>query len=186
MATKENVNDLVASFNDLLFNRAKKCNVLKTKKYAKINATKTSKYEDWFNAHSHDKRNAFNKARKRYKDNKSEENVTLLKLMGKEYKTIINKCKAVLRQQFVADLKEKESNDPKAFWEIIHKNTKQVNTGNVTIYEFLQHFSELNSTEENEPVFECNMNRTQMSSSVTNAFSESDTLNLPIYNAEVT
>ena len=90
MATKENVNDLVASFNDLLFNRAKKRNVLKTKKYAKINATKTSKYEDWFNADSHDKRNAFNKARKRYKDNKSEENVTLLKLMGKEYKTIIN------------------------------------------------------------------------------------------------
>ena len=92
----------------------------------------------------------------------------------------------MLRQQFVADLKEKEYNDPKAFWEIIHKNTKQVNTGNVTIYEFLQHFSELNSTEENEPVFECNMNGTQMSSSVTNAFSESDTLNLPISNAEVT
>ena len=38
---------------------------------------------------------------------------------------------------FVADLKEKESNDPKAFWEIINKNTKQVNTGNVTIDEFL-------------------------------------------------
>ena len=111
--------------------------MLKTKKSAKINATKTSKYKDWFNADCLDKRNAFNRARKRYKYNKREENLKLLKLMGKEYKTIINKCKAVHRQVFVADLKEKESNDPKAFWEIIHKNTKQVNTGNVTIDEFL-------------------------------------------------
>ena len=73
----------------------------------------------------------------------------LLNLLRKEYKTIINKCKTVHRQNFVADLKEKEYNDPKAFWEIIDKNTKQVNTGNVTIGEFLEHFSELNSTEQN-------------------------------------
>ena len=58
--------------------------MLKTKKYAKINATKTSKYKAWFNADCHDKRNAFNRARKRYKDNKNEENLQLLKLMGKE------------------------------------------------------------------------------------------------------
>ena len=38
--------------------------MLKTKKYAKINATKTSKYKDWFNADSHDKRIAFNRARR--------------------------------------------------------------------------------------------------------------------------
>ena len=80
--------------------------MLKTKKYAQINATKTSKYKDWFNANWHDKRKAFNRARRRYKDNNSEENLKLLKLMGKEYKTIINKCKAVHRQKFVADLKE--------------------------------------------------------------------------------
>ena len=116
--------------------------MLKSKKYAKINATKTNKYKDWFNADCHDKRNAFSRARRRYKGNNSEENLELLKLMGKEYNTIINKCKAVHRQTFVADLKEKESNDPKAFWEIINKNTKQVNTGNVIIDEFLEHFSE--------------------------------------------
>ena len=69
--------------------------------------------------------------------------------------------------------------DPNVFWQILNKNTKQVNTGNATI-EFLEHFSELNSTEENEPEFESNMNRTQVSSSVTNEYSESDTLNLPI------
>ena len=115
--------------------------MLKTKKYAKINATKATKYKDWFNAECLDKSNAFNRARRRYKDNKSEENyLKLFKLMGKEYKTIINKCKAVLRQTFVADLKENDYNDPQAFWEITNKNTKQVTTGNVTIDEFLQHF----------------------------------------------
>ena len=78
VATIENVNDLVASFNDLLLNSAKKCNMLKTKKYAKINATNTSKYKDWFNADYHDKRNAFNRARRRYKDNNSKDNLKLL------------------------------------------------------------------------------------------------------------
>ena len=89
--------------------------MLKTKTYAKTNATKSSKYKDWFNANCHDKRNAFNRARRRYKDSKSEDNLKLLILMGKGYKTIINKCKAVHRQNYVTDLKEKESNDPKAF-----------------------------------------------------------------------
>ena len=46
VATKENVNNLVASCNDLLLNGAKQINMLKTKKYANINATKTSKYKD--------------------------------------------------------------------------------------------------------------------------------------------
>ena len=45
VATKENVNNLVASCNDLLLNGAKQINMLKTK-YANINATKTSKYKD--------------------------------------------------------------------------------------------------------------------------------------------
>ena len=31
--------------------------------------------------------------------------------MGKEYKTIINKCKAVHKQKCVADLEEMESNE---------------------------------------------------------------------------
>ena len=51
--------------------------------------------------------------------------------------------------------------------------------------EFLEHFSELNSTEENVTEFDCNMNGTQMSSSVTKEYSESETLNLPISEAEV-
>ena len=74
--------------------------MLKTKMSAKINATEPSKYKDWFNADCHDRRNAFNRARRRYKDNKSEENVKFLRLMGKKYKTIINKCKAVHRQKY--------------------------------------------------------------------------------------
>ena len=41
--------------------------------------------------------------------------------------------------------------------------------------EFLEHFSELNSTEENEAEFECDMNGTEMSSRVTYEYSESET-----------
>ena len=39
--------------------------------------------------------------RRRYRDNKSEDNLKLVKLTGKEYKTIINKPKAVHRQKCV-------------------------------------------------------------------------------------
>ena len=52
------------------------------------------------------------------------------------------------RCTFVQELKAKESNDSKAFWQIINKNTKQGNTGNVTIEDFLEHFSVLNSIDE--------------------------------------
>ena len=91
-------------------------------------------------------------ARRRYRDNKSEENLKLMKLTGKDYKTIINrpKSKALHRQKCITDLKEKESNDPKAFWNIINRTTKHPNTGNVTIEEFFEHFSVLNATEDDE------------------------------------
>ena len=62
-----------------------------------------------------DKRHAFNRARRRYRDNKSEEHLKLMTLTGKEYNTIINKSKAVHRQKCVEELTAKESNDPKAF-----------------------------------------------------------------------
>ena len=51
------------------------------------------------------------------------------------------------RQKCIEDLKAKESNDPKAFWNIINRTTKHPNTGNVTIDEFFEHFSVLNATE---------------------------------------
>ena len=51
-------------------------------------------------------------ARRRYRDNKSEEKFKVMKLTGKYYKTIINKSKSLHRQKCIEDLKEKESNDP--------------------------------------------------------------------------
>ena len=70
-------------------------------------------------------------------------------LTGKEYKTIVNKSKAVHRHKSIEDLKAKESNDPKAFWNIINR-TKHPHTGNVTIDEFFEHFSVLNATEDDD------------------------------------
>ena len=123
-ATRERFDELVASFNDLLLKGAKECSMLKMKQYSKQNTTKTvNNYNDWFDADCSDKRNAFNRARRRYKENKSDENLEQMKLAGKEYKTIVNKSKAVERHAFVKELKATESNDPKAFWQIINKNT---------------------------------------------------------------
>ena len=84
-----------------------------------------------------------------------------MKLTGKEYKTIVNKSKAVHRQKCIEDLKSKESNDPKAFWNIINRTTKHPNTGNVTIDEFFEHFSALNATENDESGLESSLSESQ-------------------------
>ena len=107
--------------------------MLKTKSYSKINSTKSCKYKEWYDTECSDKRNSINLARRRYRDNKSEEKLKLMKLTGKEYKTTVNKSKAVHRQKCIEDLKAKESNDPKAFGNIINRTTKHPNTGHVTI-----------------------------------------------------
>ena len=62
--------------------------MLKTKSYGKIYSTKSCKYNEWYDTECSDKRNAFNMARRRYRDNKSEENLKLMKLTDKDYKTI--------------------------------------------------------------------------------------------------
>ena len=175
---------IVKSLNDLLLNCAKKCSMLKTKSYGKIYSTKSCKYKDWYDTECSDKRNAFNMARRRYRDNKSDENFKLMKLTGKDYKTIINKSKALHRQKCIEDLKEKESNDPKAFWNIINRTTKHPNTGNVTIDEFFEHFSVLNATEDDESGLE-SQSESQIPSNVGNEYSESETLNSPITEDEV-
>ena len=123
-------------------------------------------------------------ARRRYRDNKSEENFKLMKLTGKDYKTIINKSKALHRQKCIEYLKEKESNDPKAFWNVINRTTKHPNTGNVTIDEFFEHFSVLNATEDDESRLE-SKSESQIPSNVGNEYSESETLNSPITEDEV-
>ena len=183
-ATKECVDTIVKSLNKLLLNCAKKCSMVKTKSYGKINSTKSRKYKEWYDTECNDKRNAFNMAGRRYRDNKSEENLKLLKLTGKEYKTIINKSKAVHRQKCIEDLKAKESNDPKAFWNIINRTTKHPNTGNVTIDEFFEHFSVLNATEGLDSGLESS-SESQIPGNVCNEYSESETLNSPITEDEV-
>ena len=81
------------------------------------------------------------------------------------------------------ELNAKESNDPKAFWQIIHIS-KQVNTGNVTIEDLLESFSVLNPTEETNEVELVEDNRTvsEQSTSVTNG--DSEILNLSITEME--
>ena len=148
--------------------------MLKSKSYSKINSTKSCKYKEWYDTECSDKRNAFNLARRRYRDNKSEENLKLIKLTGKECKPIVNKSKAVHRRKCIEDLKSKESNDPKAFWNIINRTTKHPNTGNVTIDEF---FSVLNATEDDENELESRLSESQTPSNVCNEYSESENLN---------
>ena len=85
----------------------------------------------------------------------------------------------------IQDLNAKESNYPKAFWNIINRTTKHPNTGNVTIDEFYEHFSVLNATEDDESGLESRLSESQTPRNVCNEYSESETLNSPITEDEV-
>ena len=78
-----------------------------------------------------------------------------------------------------------ESNDPKAFWNIIKRTTKHPNTGNVIIDEIFEHFSVLNATVNDESGLESSLSESQTPSNVCNEYSESETLNSPITEDEV-
>ena len=69
-------------------------------------------------------------------------------------------------QKCVEDLNAKESNDPKAFWNIINRTTKHTSIGNVTIDEFVEHFSALNATEDDESGLESSLSESQIPSNV--------------------
>ena len=91
------------------------------------------------------------------------------------------------RQKCIEDLKAKESNATKAFWNVISRTNKHPNTGNVTIDEFFEHFSVLNATEVDESGPESRLSESQIPSNVytCNEYSESETLNSPITEDEV-
>ena len=124
--TKENVSELVSCVNDLLVCGAKECNMIKVKHYNKKHTNIMPKYNNWFDMECKDKRNAFNRARRRYRDNKSEENLNQMRLAGKDYKVIINKAKAAEKHKFIQELRAKETKDPKSFWQIINTNSNNI------------------------------------------------------------
>ena len=62
---------------------------------------------------------------------------------------VINKAKAAEKHKFIQELRAKENKDPKYFWQIINANSNKIKkTGNVTIEDFFDRFSELNSVVE--------------------------------------
>ena len=149
--TKENVSELklVSCVNDLLLCGAKECNMIKVKHYNKTHTNIMPRSNNWFDMECKDKSNAFNRARRRNRDNKSEENLNQMRLAGKDYRVIINKAKAAEKHKCIQELRAKETKDPKSFWQIINTNSNKIKkTGNVTIEDFFDHFSELNSVVE--------------------------------------
>ena len=52
------------------------------------------------------------------------------------------------RCKCIQELRVKETKDPKSFWQILNTNSSNIKTGNVTIEDCFEHFSELNSVEE--------------------------------------
>ena len=145
--TKENVSELVSCVNDLLLCGAKECNMIKLKHYIKKHTNSTPKSNNWFDTECKDKRNAFNRARRRYRDNKGEDNL-YQKETGKYYKVLINKAKAAEKHKFIQELRAKYTKDPKSFWQILNTNSSKIKMGNITIEDLFEHFSELNSVEE--------------------------------------
>ena len=109
-------------------------------------------------------------------------------LAGKDCKVIINKAKAAEKHKFIQELRAKETKDPISFWQIINTNSSKIKNGNVglTIEDFFEHFSELNSVEEiNEG--ETNDSPTSNETLICNCIIDqySDMLNSPISEDEV-
>ena len=140
--TNENVSELVSCVNDLLLCGGKECNMIKLKHYNKKHTNSTPKSNNWFDTECKDKRNAFNRARRRYRDNQSEDNLNKMRLAGKDYNVIINKANAAEKHKFIQELRAKEIKDPKSFWQILNTNSSKIKTGHVTIEHFFEHFSE--------------------------------------------
>ena len=89
--------------------------MIKLKHYNKKHRNSTPTSNNWFDTECKDKRNAFNRARRRYRDNKSEDNLNQMRLAGKDYKVIINKAMAAERHTFIQELRAKETEDPNSF-----------------------------------------------------------------------
>ena len=110
-----------------------------------------------------------------------------MRLAGKDYKVIINKAKVAEKHKFIQELRAKETKDPKSFWQIINTNSNKIKkTGNVTIEDFFDHFSELNSVVEiNESQTEDSptSSETLTCNCITDKYS--DMLNSPISEDEV-
>ena len=103
------MSELVSCVNDVLVCGAKECNMIKVKHYNKKHTNITPKSNNWFDIECKDKRNDFNRARRRYRDNISEENLNQMRLAGKYYKVIINKPKAAEKHTFIQELRAKET-----------------------------------------------------------------------------
>ena len=94
---------------------------------------------------------------------------------------------AAVRADSRKNTRAKETKDPKSFWQIIHTNSNKIKkTGNVTIEDFFDHFSELNFVVEiNEGQTEDSptSNETLTCNCITDKYS--DMLNSPISEDEV-
>ena len=81
--------------------------MIKRKHYNTKHRNSTPKSNNWFDTECKDKRNAFNRARRRCRDNKSEENLNQVRVAGQDYKVIINKGKAAEKHTFIQELRAK-------------------------------------------------------------------------------
>ena len=85
-------------------------------------------------------------ARRWYKDKKCDKNLRLMKLVGKQYKSITNQSKAIQHHNtFLDKLKSKEFTDPKTFWKMF-KPRKDNGLCAICIDDLFDHFSKLNSS----------------------------------------
>ena len=99
--------------------------MIKVKHYNKKHTNITPRSNNWFDMECKDKRNAFNRARRRYRDNKSEENLNQMRLAGKCYKVVLNKAMAAEKHEFIQELRAKETKYPNSFWQIINTNSSK-------------------------------------------------------------
>ena len=100
--------------------------------------------QKWFNYKCQNARKKFNQAKVRYRNNRSSKNFDEMNRLGKQYKQILKKAKALYNKRLVSKLRSFNAKNPKEFWNLLkdpHTNIKN----SVDFDALTQHFIDLNN-----------------------------------------
>ena len=143
--SNENINHIVDKLNNRYINAAKMS--LGTTKVYK-NGTLKTQNKPWFSYECKQARKQYRRSKNYFYRKRTEYARTKLKEKEKSYKKTLDKEIAIYRKQMGKKLKDMKSKNPKEYWNILNKNTKQVKRSNIDIKLLFDFFSELNKPPE--------------------------------------
>ena len=109
---------------------------------------------NWFNKSCETKRRTFHKAKKKYNENKNNENKELLKTASRLYKKQMSETFAQHQLRLEKELRTTSKRNSKDFWKILNKfNRKSSKTPEIPLNALFDHFKKLNKDDQNNDNF---------------------------------